>query len=103
MSTMAETKHKSAATHRPYKDLVVAAVSGLRDRSGSSLYAIRKAVDGKSKNLAGSWEKNVSRAVKELVNAGVLSKHNQSYKLTEAGKHFHGHPAKSLKVRRLSL
>lgn len=62
------TKPKAEAKHPPFADMVAEAIKTLKDRSGSSLAAIKKAVESKyGKDLPAHWDKvGLSITVVEL-------------------------------------
>ncbi len=62
-----------APSHPPYQALIQEAISGLKDRNGSSLAAITKYV-GEKHNLPGPWKKTLSLQLKRLTVAGKLVK-----------------------------
>lgn len=89
---------RTAPTHAPFRDLVLNAVRGLKERSGSSLYAIRKKVADENTSLTGTWEKSVSRAIKQLSEQGVLVRNKASFKLAQTARKLQG-PTPGKKVR----
>jgi histone H1/5 len=66
--------------------MVSEAVKALKDRTGSSLQAIKKYIGAHYKGLPTGWEKTLSVQVKKLSHDGKLQKVKASYKLGEALK-----------------
>lgn len=77
---------KSAASHPKYEEMIKEAIASLKDRTGSSLYAIANFIQDKHPGLPGSFKKILSTQVKNLVNAGKLVKVKASFKLGDALK-----------------
>ena len=77
---------KAAPAHPPYVTMVSEAVKALKDRTGSSLQAIKKYIGAHYKGLPTGWEKTLSVQVKKLSHDGKLQKVKASYKLGEALK-----------------
>lgn len=73
---------KAAPSHPPYVEMIAAAISALKERTGSSVQAIRKWV-GEHYKLPAGWEKTLSVQVKRLAAAGKLTKVKASFKLGE--------------------
>lgn len=65
---------KTAPSHPPYVEIVKAAIVALKERSGSSLPAIKKYVAENYKTLPTGWEKVLSLQLKRLAAAGKLVK-----------------------------
>lgn len=72
-------KPKAAGAAKPghsYVELIKDAIVTLKERGGSSLPAIKKAVEAKGlgKSLGAGWEKRLSMAIKAMVKSGKLNK-----------------------------
>ncbi|KAK8487847.1 hypothetical protein V6N11_047404 [Hibiscus sabdariffa] len=85
-----ETKPKKAAapkkprgpsTHPPWEEMIRDAISSLKERMGSSQYAIAKFIEEKHKQLPGNFKKFLLFHLKRFVAAGKLIKVKNSYKL----------------------
>lgn len=90
MSAEAAPKAKKAPKPKPshpsYVDMVTEAIVALKERSGSSVAAIRKYVgDHYGSKLTGAipWEKTLSHQLKRMTENGKLVKVKASYKLGE--------------------
>ncbi|KAL3527191.1 hypothetical protein ACH5RR_011847 [Cinchona calisaya] len=85
-----EKKTKSApktAAHPPYFDMIEEALLGLKEKSGSSPYAIAKFMEEKHKTvLPANFRKILGLQLKNSAAKGKLIKIKASYKLSEAGK-----------------
>jgi histone H1/5 len=67
--------------------MIAEAIASLKEHSGSSVPAIKKAVAAKhAKDLPANWEKVLSMSLKRLTASGKLLKVKASYKLGEALK-----------------
>ena len=78
---------KKVAKHPAFGAMIAEAISTLKERSGSSVPAIRKAVGSKyAKDLPANWEKMLSTFLKRLTASGKLTKVKASYKLGEEMK-----------------
>ena len=66
---------KAPPSHAPYIDLISEAINSLKERSGSSLQAIKKVIGEKHGNdLKPGWEKVLSTQLRNNVNNGKLLK-----------------------------
>ncbi|XP_014512112.1 histone H1 [Vigna radiata var. radiata] len=88
MSTAAQPKiKKTAATtkkplsHPTFAVMIVEAITSLKERTGSSQYAITKFIEGKHKELPPTYKKLVLIQLKKSVAAGILVKVKNSFKL----------------------
>eukprot|EP00126_Sphaerothecum_destruens_P004544 Sdes_comp18244_c0_seq1m7861 len=81
---------KPAAAHPPYSQMVAAAITALKEKTGSSVTAIRKYVEDHYKISAQG--PHLSRSLKKGVADGKLVKVKASYKLSAAA----AKPAKKL-------
>jgi histone H1/5 len=72
---------KTAGDHPSYNDMITDAIAMLKDRGGSSLIAIKKAIAAKYK-LKEGWEKKVTLYIRRMSEKGQLSKVKASYKLS---------------------
>ncbi|KAI3726766.1 hypothetical protein L1987_66570 [Smallanthus sonchifolius] len=77
------SKHKTTvpSLHPPYFDMIKDAILSLKDKTGSSQYAIAKFVEEKQKNLPKKFKKILLIQLKRLVAQGKLVKVKASYKL----------------------
>ncbi|WVY96415.1 hypothetical protein V8G54_028566 [Vigna mungo] len=88
MSSAAQPKiKKTAATtkkplsHPTFAVMIVEAITSLKERTGSSQYAITKFIEGKHKELPPTYKKLVLIQLKKSVAAGILVKVKNSFKL----------------------
>ncbi|ESW16831.1 hypothetical protein PHAVU_007G188400 [Phaseolus vulgaris] len=87
MSTAAQTRvKKTAATKKPlshptFAVMITEAIASLKERTGSSQYAITKFIEGKHKELPPTYKKLVLLHLKKSVAAGKLVKVKNSFKL----------------------
>ena len=67
-----------------YVDMISAAIKALKERTGSSLPAIKKYIGATyGSKLPANWEKTLSVQLKRLAAAGKLTKVKASFKLGE--------------------
>ena len=85
----------TAPAHPTYAAMVSQALTSLKERSGSSLPAIKKFIGATFKGLPANWEKVLSVQLRKLALAGKLVRVKASYKLGEALKK----PAKKVRPR----
>ncbi|XP_027365330.1 histone H1-like [Abrus precatorius] len=88
MSTTAQAKakRKMAATkkplsHPPFAVMITEAIASLKERTGSSQYAITKFIEGKHKELPPTFRKLILHQLKKAVASGKLVKVKNSFKL----------------------
>ena len=72
-------------SHPPYVEMIKAAISSLKERTGSSVQAITKYVEANYK-LPDNFKKVLSNQLKKLAAEGKLVKVKASYKLGDALK-----------------
>ncbi|KAL3506046.1 hypothetical protein ACH5RR_031428 [Cinchona calisaya] len=78
---------KKVRTHPPYFEMVKEAIMALKERTGSSPYAIAKFTEEKQKeNLPANFKKLLSVQLKKLVASGKLVKVKNSFKLAAPAK-----------------
>jgi len=80
-----KTAAKPAPSHPPYVEMIKAAISSLKERTGSSVQAITKYVEANYK-LPDNFKKVLSNQLKKLAAEGKLVKVKASYKLGDALK-----------------
>ncbi|KAI3800191.1 hypothetical protein L1987_35501 [Smallanthus sonchifolius] len=80
----AKAKPRSPSLHPPYFEMIKEAIVTLKERTGSSQYAISKFVEEKHKNLPANFKKVLLTRLKKFVTAGKLVKVKASYKLPAA-------------------
>ncbi|KAI3686662.1 hypothetical protein L1987_80345 [Smallanthus sonchifolius] len=80
----AKAKPRSPSLHPPYFEMIKEAIVTLKERTGSSQYAISKFVEEKHKNLPANFKKVLLTQLKKFVTAGKLVKVKASYKLPAA-------------------
>ncbi|KAJ9534250.1 hypothetical protein QJQ45_006937 [Haematococcus lacustris] len=81
------SKLKSPATHPGFTVMIVECITALKERTGSSLPAIKKWIQAKyAKDLPSTWEKILSVQLKRMADTGALVRVKASYKLGEATK-----------------
>ncbi|KAD5507834.1 hypothetical protein R6Q59_031386 [Mikania micrantha] len=76
---------RSPSLHPPYFEMIKEAIVSLKERTGSSQYAIAKFIEEKQKNLPTNFKKVLSIQLKKSLAAGKLVKVKASYKLPAAG------------------
>ncbi|XP_062102542.1 histone H1 [Humulus lupulus] len=80
-------KQSKTASHPPYFQMIKEAVLALKEKSGSSPYAIAKYMEEKHKAvLPANFKKMLGLQLKNSTSKGKLIKIKASYKLSEAGK-----------------
>ncbi|KAL2325376.1 hypothetical protein Fmac_024434 [Flemingia macrophylla] len=72
---------KKPLSHPPFAAMIAEAISSLKERTGSSQYAITKFIEGKHKELPPTFKKLVLVHLKKSVAAGKLVKVKNSFKL----------------------
>jgi histone H1/5 len=81
------SKPKKPVEHPGFTAMITEAIASLKERSGSSLAAIKKYIGDKYKSkLPAHWEKMTSMQCKRMSDKGQLVKVKASYKLGEALK-----------------
>lgn len=73
---------KKPRAHPPYADMIKEAIASLKERTGSSQYAITKFIEDKQKDLSPFFKKHISLQLKKLVASGTLTKVKSSFKLS---------------------
>ncbi|KAK6929855.1 Linker histone H1/H5, domain H15 [Dillenia turbinata] len=86
VDTAKSKKAKSSPSHPTYMEMVKDAILSLKERTGSSQYAIAKFIEEKQKSLPPNFKKLLSVQIKKLVASGKLVKVKNSYKLPAATK-----------------
>nr|CAJ27513.1 histone H1 subtype 7 [Pisum sativum]CCP19595.1 histone H1 subtype 7 [Pisum sativum subsp. sativum] len=90
MSTVAQTKPKKTAaakkplSHPTFAEMITEAITSLKERTGSSQYAITKFIEEKYKDLPPTYRKLVLLHLKKSVASGKLVKVKSSFKLAPA-------------------
>ncbi|KAL4378557.1 hypothetical protein GQ457_02G003650 [Hibiscus cannabinus] len=80
----AAKKPRAPPAHPSYEEMIKDAIVSLKERTGSSQYAITKFIEEKQKNLPGNFKKLLLFHLKKLVAAGKLVKVKNSFKLPSA-------------------
>ncbi|KAK6239110.1 hypothetical protein QUC31_004579 [Theobroma cacao] len=80
----APKKPRAPPSHPPYEEMIKDAVVTLKEKTGSSQYAITKFIEEKQKHLPGTFKKLLLFHLKKLVAAGKLVKVKNSFKLPSA-------------------
>ncbi|XP_042397287.1 histone H1-like [Zingiber officinale] len=79
------TGPRRTSAHPPYAEMIKEAILTLKERTGSSPYAIAKAMEDKHKaHLPANFRKMLLLQLKKLAAAGKLAKVKSSYKLSSA-------------------
>ncbi|KAL5557584.1 hypothetical protein UlMin_039820 [Ulmus minor] len=82
-----KTKQVKTASHPPYFQMIKEALMALKEKSGSSSYAIAKYMEEKHKAvLPANFKKILALQLKNCTANGKLIKIKASYKLSEAAK-----------------
>ncbi|KAF5796940.1 putative linker histone H1/H5, domain H15, winged helix-like DNA-binding domain superfamily [Helianthus annuus] len=79
-----KSKPRSPSLHPPYFEMIKEALVTLKERSGSSQYAITKFIEENQKNLPANFKKVLLTQLKKFVAGGKLVKVKASYKLPAA-------------------
>ena len=75
------------SSHPPYAKMIVTAIAALKDRTGSSLQAIKKAIGAAYPALSpASVSKATTASLKKMVAAGTVNQTKGSYKLSAKTK-----------------
>ncbi|XP_021283007.1 histone H1-like [Herrania umbratica] len=77
-------KPKSACSHPPFLEMISDAIVTLKEKTGSSQYAITKFIEEKHKQLPSNFRKLLLVQMKKFVASGKLVKVKASYKLPPA-------------------
>ncbi|XP_013723260.2 histone H1.1-like [Brassica napus] len=80
----AAAKKKSVSTHPTYEEMIKDAIVSLKERTGSSQYAIQKFIEEKHKVLSPSFRKLLLLNLKRLVASEKLVKVKASFKIPSA-------------------
>ncbi|XP_009779667.1 histone H1-like [Nicotiana sylvestris] len=75
---------KKSRSHPPYAEMISEAIVALKERTGSSQFAIAKFIEEKQKDLPSNFRKLLLVQLKKLVASGKLSKIKGSFKLAPA-------------------
>ncbi|KAK7277814.1 hypothetical protein RJT34_22831 [Clitoria ternatea] len=87
MSAAAQSKSKKTASskkpfsHPPFAVMITEAIASLKERTGSSQYAITKFIEENNKDLPSTFKKLILQHLKKSVAAGKLVKVKNSFKL----------------------
>ncbi|XP_042386584.1 histone H1-like [Zingiber officinale] len=82
-----DSKARKPASHPPYAEMIKEAIATLKERSGSSTYAIGKYIEDKHKgHLPSNFRKFITSQLKKLAAEGKLTKVKRSYKLSTPEK-----------------
>ncbi|KVI00794.1 histone H1-like [Cynara cardunculus var. scolymus] len=77
---------KKSKSHPPYVEMIKEAIVALKERTGSSQYAIAKHIEDHQKDLPANFKKLLLLQLKKLVAAGKLTKVKNSFKLASGEK-----------------
>ncbi|XP_047326231.1 histone H1-like [Impatiens glandulifera] len=83
-SAVKAKKIKNPPTHPRYIEMVTEAIVTLKERNGSSQYAIAKHIEDKQKQLPSNFKKLLLVQLKKLVASGKLVKVKSSFKIPAA-------------------
>ncbi|KAK4783471.1 hypothetical protein SAY86_007845 [Trapa natans] len=84
---MASVKKKvSPPSHPPFYEMIADAIATLKERTGSSQYAIQKFIEENHKGLPSTFRKLLLFQLKRLVASGKLVKVKNSFKLSLIAK-----------------
>ncbi|KAK4798493.1 hypothetical protein SAY86_030819 [Trapa natans] len=89
-------RKKSPSTHPPFLMMIGDAIATLKERTGSSQYAIQKFTEEKQKQLPANFRKLLLLHLKRLVASGKLVKVKNSYKLPSVKAAAASPPKKSI-------
>ncbi|MFS8035317.1 putative linker histone H1/H5, domain H15, winged helix-like DNA-binding domain superfamily [Helianthus anomalus] len=78
---------KKPRSHPPYAEMVKEAIVALKEKTGSSQYAISKHIEDNQKDLPANFKKLLLLQLKKLVAAGKLTKVKNSFKLQKPADH----------------
>ncbi|XP_022720048.1 histone H1-like [Durio zibethinus] len=82
--TAGAKKPKSVSSHPPFIDMISDAIVTLKERTGSSQYAITKFIEEKYKQLPSNFRKLLLVQMRKFVASGKLVKVKASFKLPPA-------------------
>ncbi|XVE89907.1 hypothetical protein DITRI_Ditri20bG0033400 [Diplodiscus trichospermus] len=82
--TAGAKKPKSVSSHPPFLEMISDAIVTLKERTGSSQYAITKFIEEKHKQLPSNFRKLLFIQIKKFVASGKLVKVKASFKLPSA-------------------
>ncbi|KAI3790680.1 hypothetical protein L2E82_03904 [Cichorium intybus] len=90
-STKAAVAKKAPSTAKPrshptYAEMIKEAIVALKERTGSSQYAIAKHIEDNQKDLPANFKKLMSIQLKKLAASGKLTKVKSSFKLATIEK-----------------
>ena len=74
---------KATASHPSYHEMIGEAITALKERTGSSQFAIAKYIEEKHKGLPENFKKMLSVQLKRLAASGKLTKVKASFKLAK--------------------
>ena len=80
----AAPKKRTVSSHPTYEEMIKDAIVTLKERTGSSQYAIQKFIEEKRKELPPTFRKLLLLNLKRLVASGKLVKVKASFKLPSA-------------------
>ncbi|KAG5514540.1 hypothetical protein RHGRI_035818 [Rhododendron griersonianum] len=80
------SKPRNPPLHPPYVEMVTDAIATLKEKSGSSQYAITKFIEEKQKQLPPNFKKLLLFHLKKLVASGKIVKVKASFKLPSVEK-----------------
>ncbi|XP_050919637.1 histone H1 [Lathyrus oleraceus] len=81
-----DSKPRNLASHPTYEEMIKDAIVSLKEKNGSSQYAIVKFIKEKQKQLPGNFKKLFLQNLKKNVAFGKLAKVKGSFKLSAAAK-----------------
>ncbi|KAI5437648.1 hypothetical protein KIW84_023677 [Lathyrus oleraceus] len=81
-----DSKTRNLASHPTYEEMIKDAIVSLKEKNGSSQYAIVKFIKEKQKQLPGNFKKLLLQNLKKIVGSGKLAKVKGSFKLSAAAK-----------------
>lgn len=81
-----DSKPRNLVSHPTYEEMIKDAIVSLKEKNGSSQYAIVKFIKEKQKQLPGNFKKLLLQNLKKNVASGKLAKVKGSFKLSAAAK-----------------
>ncbi|KAI5419086.1 hypothetical protein KIW84_043325 [Lathyrus oleraceus] len=81
-----DSKPRNLVSHPTYEEMIKDAIVSLKEKNGSSQYAIVKFIKEKQKQLPGNFKKLLLQNLKKNVAFGKLAKVKGSFKLSAAAK-----------------
>ncbi|KAJ6405716.1 hypothetical protein OIU84_013641 [Salix udensis] len=93
-------RHRAPSSHPPYEEMIKDAIVTLKEKTGSSQYAITKFLEEKHKQLPSNFKKLLLFHLKKLVISDKIVKVKGSFKLPSAKSSAPAKPAVASPVKK---